>query len=104
MKTTILMVLGMLLVGCGEEMPPYYVSTTEFCRGIADAYCADEYDCASEPTVCSDWVGYYNRCVSRYACETTILVVDACFWAIKGKPDVCDAPVGIPVECPPACQ
>lgn len=100
---SLMLVVVLMMVGCGSEAVTYYVPPTVFCEGVADAYCSDEYDCMTEPGVCSDWAGFYNRCVARYACYTEILVDDHCFWVIEGSPDECDAPVGIPDECPAPC-
>lgn len=100
----ILAIVVVVLAGCGSEATPYFVPPAAFCEGIADAYCEDEYDCMAQPGTCSDWYGYYNRCVARYACYMEIEVDDHCFWDIEGEEGACDAPVGVPGSCPEECS
>jgi hypothetical protein len=97
------LVIVVLVCGCGMEPSSHVVPVTMFCEGLADAYCSDEYDCMAEPGTCSGWDGYYNRCVSRYACLVEIVADDRCFGSIEGDPNACDAPLGIPPECPEVC-
>lgn len=93
----------LFVCGCGGEPEPYIVPMTLYCEGIADAYCSDEADCYTQPQMCETWDMHYNLCVSRYACLADVVVNDYCFWAIEGEDGACDAPAGVPSECPEVC-
>jgi hypothetical protein len=102
MKTAMMMAL--ILVGCGGGDELVYMGPVDFCNEMTKAYCDDDAQCYVQPQMCEMRAEYYQMCADTYGCNQEGIWVDtACFAAIRGQPDTCDAPVGIPAECPPAC-